>query len=165
MPLTIIGKPSPNHSARGADIRAIVIHADAATNAAGTISWIQSPMSGVSYHYLVDRDGTVYQFVEDERKGWHAGRSAWEDVTDVNPVSLGVSFSNDQQGEAFTEEALAAGAELCAQLCKTYHIPIDATHLTTHAAVARPPGRKTDPGKLWKHDEFIARVRQASHCA
>jgi N-acetylmuramoyl-L-alanine amidase len=164
MPLAITGKPTKNHSARGAEIRLIVLHADAAKNATGTITWIQNPASGVSYHFLVDRDGTIYRLVQDERKAWHAGKSAWEDVTDVNPVSLGVSFSNEQLGEAFTGKALDAGAQLCAELCKIHAIPVDATHITTHAIDARPQGRKTDPGKLWKHGEFIARVQQALAC-
>jgi N-acetylmuramoyl-L-alanine amidase len=158
MPLTIIGKPTKNHSARGADIRCIVLHADAAANEAGTISWIQSPASGVSYHYLVGRDGTIYQFVQDDRKAWHAGKSAWDDVTDVNPVSLGVSFSNDQINEPFTDAALAAGAELCAKLCKAHNIPVDELHLTTHAVVCRPPGRKTDPGPKFPLDPFRLQV-------
>lgn len=159
--MTIVEKPTKNHNGRplGERICCIVLHADAATNEAGTISWIQNPTSGVSYHYLIGRDGTVYRFVPDQRRAWHAGKSAWEGVTDVNDFSIGVSFSNDQKDEAFTRAALDAGADLCAQLCRRHDLsPTDAV-LTTHAIVARPPGRKTDPGPRFPLTQFRKDVR------
>ena len=110
MSVAIIKRNSPNQSPRpeGFSIDVIVLHADAGTSDIGTISWIQRAESKVSYHYLVGRTGTVYQFVPDDRKAWHAGVSSFEGRKFCNNYSLGVSFANDQKGEAFTALQLAA---------------------------------------------------------
>lgn len=120
----------------------IVIHGDAGKTDAGTISWIQNPISEVSYHYLIGRDGKVYQFVEDPRKAWHAGESEWDGVIGVNPISIGVCFANDGTGtEPYTKDQYPAGAKLVATLCRKHRIPCDL--IRGHFEVS--PGRKTDP--------------------
>ena len=156
MTIAIIKRDSPNQSPRpeGFSVDVIVLHADAGKSDAGTISWIQSPESKVSYHYLCGRDGKVYQFVPDERKAWHAGVSSFEGRAFCNNYSLGVSFANDQKGEAFTPAQIDAGVELVADLCRIYEIPLK--RITTHAVVS--PGRKHDPGPLFPLHEFLARV-------
>jgi len=154
--VAIIKRNSPNQSPRpeGFSIDVIVLHADAGTSDIGTISWIQRAESKVSYHYLVGRTGTVYQFVPDSEKAWHAGVSSFEGRKFCNNYSLGVSFANDQKGEAFTELQLSAGVELVAELCRTYEIPLN--RITTHAVVS--PGRKHDPGPLFPLENFLTRV-------
>lgn len=157
--MTIVPRPSPNHGPRPSALppTAIIVHADAGRTDAGTITWVQSGGSGVSYHYLVGRDGTIYQFVQDARRAWHAGASVLAGVTDCNDYSLGVCFANDQKGEPFTPRQLAAGVLLVAAKCIQYGIPL--ARLVTHAMVATPPGRKADPGKLFPWAAFMARVR------
>lgn len=156
MSLTIVQRPTPHQSARpvGTVIDLIVLHADAGMSDAGTVSWIGNPTSKVSYHYLVGRDGTVYQFVPDERKAWHAGVSTFKGRNLCNDFSLGVSFANDQKGEAFPDEQIDAGVELVAALCRRHDIPVE--RITTHAAIS--PGRKFDPGPRFPLAAFIARV-------
>lgn len=159
--MNIIQKPSPNHSARpaGAKIRCIILHADAGKTDQGTIDWLQNPESGVSYHLLVGRDGTVYQFVADARRAWHAGASSYEGKPDCNNYSIGVSFANDQQGEPFTDAQIDAGVTLCTVLCRKHGL--SAEDITTHAAVAVPEGRKRDPGSRFPLGGFLARVAAA----
>jgi N-acetyl-anhydromuramyl-L-alanine amidase AmpD len=113
-----------------------------------------NPESKVSYHYLVGRSGTVYQFVADNRRAWHAGVSTYRGQSDCNNFTLGVSFANNQKGEPFPPDQITAGAELVALLCLRHGIPVD--RITTHAAVS--PGRKTDPGKLFNLPHFIDSV-------
>jgi N-acetylmuramoyl-L-alanine amidase len=157
----LVDRPTKNHNARpvGKKVHCLVLHADASRNAKGTVSWIQNPAAGVSYHYLIDRDGTVYRMVPDERRAWHAGRSEWLGTPNVNDISIGVSWSNDQKGEPFTPEALASGADLCAQLCRRHHLTPCADSLVTHEQIARPVGRKRDQGPLFPLDQFRADVR------
>ena len=152
-------RASPNWNARPAPehpIDCVVLHADASHTATGTIDWITRKESKVSYHYLIDRDGTVYQCVADLHRAWHAGRSELTGRSDVNDFSIGVSFSNDQQGEPFHQRQLDAGVELVADLCAKYLIPLP--RVVTHAAVATPPGRKHDPGPRFPLDDFLSRV-------
>lgn len=154
-------KHSPNFNARpaGTRIRLIVLHADAGASEAGTISWLLSKQSKASYHYLVGRDGSVTQLVREEDRAWHAGVSEWAGVKGCNDYSLGLSFANRMDGkEAYPESQVAAGVELVALLMTTHGITLDA--ITTHEQIARPMGRKQDPGALFPLASFITRVRQ-----
>jgi N-acetylmuramoyl-L-alanine amidase len=154
--MTIIQKPTPHHSVRpvGAPINCIIVHADASKSEASTIAWLADPASKVSYHYLIGRDGRVYQFVPDERKAWHAGVSVFNGQPDCNRYSIGVSFANDQVGERFPVVQVDAGVALCAMLCGRHGIELD--RITTHAIVA--PDRKKDPGPLFPWPQFLARI-------
>lgn len=157
-----LSRPSPNFNARppGVAVDCVVLHADASHSASGTLSWIctrqPNPKDRVSYHYLVDRDGTVYQCVDDWKRAWHAGVSVYQGRADVNDFSLGVSFANAQQGEPFPKRQLEAGIQLVADRCLVHRItPL---RITTHAAVAIPVGRKKDPGAQFPTADFITRV-------
>jgi len=133
--------PSPNHNTRGAQtVKVIVLHADASPNEKGCLSWLQSSESKVSYHALVGRDGKVYTVVPYDRRAWHAGKSEWNGHKDVNGVSVGLCFSNKNDGkEPLTEAQQKAMKALIADVRRKYgHIPV-----TTHAKVS--PGRKNDP--------------------
>jgi N-acetylmuramoyl-L-alanine amidase len=149
---------TPNKSDRppGASITAVVLHADAGRTDKGTVAWIGKAESKVSYHYLVGRDGTVYQFVDDYKKAWHAGLSTFDGIPFCNDYSIGVSFANDQRTEAFTPAQLAAGVKLVGDLCRKYAIPLH--RITTHAIVS--PGRKHDPGPRFPIKDFLLGVAE-----
>jgi len=124
----------------------VIIHGDAGSSDAGTVSWIQNPESRVSYHYLVGRDGEIYQFVDEDSKAWHAGTSEWNGVADLNRLSVGVAFANNGQ-EHFKAIQYEVGAELVADICRRHKIPCD--KIRGHYEVS--PGRKTDP---WDHFDW-----------
>lgn len=133
--------PSPNHNTRGAQtVKVIVLHADASPNEKGCLSWLQSNESKVSYHALVGRDGKVYTVVPYDRRAWHAGKAEWNGHKDVNGISVGLCFSNKNDGkEPLTEAQQKAMKVLIADVRRKYgQIPV-----TTHAKVS--PGRKNDP--------------------
>lgn len=171
--MTIIQKPTPHSSARpvGAGISLLVLHADASKNEQATFDWLANPVSQVSYHYLVGREGTVYQFVPDERKAWHAGKSIFEGAHDCNRFSIGLSFSNDQKGEPFPDVQIDAGVALAVVLCCKHPIPIE--RITTHAVIRKAarewaaeqgepmPEVREDPGPLFPLAEFLSRVGAA----
>ena len=139
--MTDLTHPSPNHNARTSPIRLIVLHADASPSEKGTLGWFMDPASKVSYHVLIGRQGTVYRIVDESRRAWHAGKSAWPGIADVNSASLGLSFANRHDGrEALTPVQIAVAQDIIADWRARYPT-IEA--VTTHAAVA--PGRKTDP--------------------
>lgn len=158
--MRLFNRPSPNHNARppGAVIDCLVLHADAARTVAQSLGWMLQREAKVSYHYLIGRLGDVYQVVPDQRRAWHAGVSAFAGVADVNDFSIGVSFGNLNDGvEPYRDDQLAAGVELCAELLRR-HPAITPARITTHAAIALPPGRKTDPGPRFPLADFVARV-------
>jgi N-acetyl-anhydromuramyl-L-alanine amidase AmpD len=143
---TVTTRLSPHHGPRiGArPIRLIVLHADASASEAGTLSWFQAPASKVSYHVLIGRDGTRYRVVPDNRVAWHAGVSkhpSCQNPKSVNSESLGLSFSNRQDGHEPITAAQIAAAQAQIAEWKAAHPTIVA--VATHAQVA--PGRKVDP--------------------
>lgn len=137
-------RPSPNASARGGPVTAIVLHADASSRVESTLDWVRRPESRVSYHVLIGRNGLVYCTVHPDRKAWHAGASSYQGEANCNGYTVGVCLSNRNDGtEPYPVSQLGAAADVCAALCRHYGIAVD--HITTHAAVALPAGRKTDP--------------------
>ena len=138
----MIDRPSPNHNARSHPIRCIVLHNDASPREASTLSWCASPKSQVSYHVLIGRDGTCYRLVDDKRRAWAVGKSAWRGATDVNGISLSLAFSNRNDGvERLTAEQIEVAQAVIADWKATWAIE----DVTTHKIVARPVGRKHDP--------------------
>lgn len=138
----MIDRPSPNHNARSHPIRAVVLHCDASPRESATLSWTSTPKSKVSYHVLVGRDGTCYRLVDDKRRAWAVGKSAWRGVKDVNGVSLNLAFSNRNDGnELLTPPQVVSAKRVIAEWKAKWLIE----DVTTHAIVARPIGRKNDP--------------------
>ena len=99
----------------------------------------------VSPHYLITRDGTIYQLVADQNIAWHAGVAKMPDGrTDVNSFSIGIEMINTQTGK-FTDQQYSAVNRLIGDLKNKYPIK----NILGHNDIA--PGRKTDPwGIEWK---------------
>lgn len=138
---------SPNHNTRpkGTVVDCIVLHSDASASAKASLDWIKSRDSKVSYHTLIDRDGTAYKLVEPARRAWHAGASEFQGRKDCNTYSLGLSFANRNDGiEPYTAAQYESAALVILGWMAMYPA-ITLDRLTTHAAVAIPAGRKTDP--------------------
>ena len=151
-------RPSPNRGNRpeGVRITAIVLHADASDRVDTSLDWCRRPESKVSYHFLIGRTGNIFLLVHPEQRAWHCGVSELDGVKDVNDFAIGVCLSNKNTGETYPKAQVFEAAQLCAQLSNHYGIPLD--RIVTHAEVARPVGRKTDPLGL-DMDAFRATVR------
>lgn len=173
--MRVVAVASPNFNARpkGVKIDAIVLHADAAADAQASVSWIKSKESKVSYHCLVDRDGTVYRFVETTQRAWHAGKSSYGGIDDVNDFSLGLSFANRCDGkEPYTDAQYESGA-IVIMGWMSLHPSLSLGRITTHEIVraawlAKHPGTgepKHDPGPLFDVDRLIALCQQARTAA
>lgn len=142
--ITFVPVHTPNYNSRnGRPIRLIVLHCDASPDSKATREWIQNPASKVSYHVEIERDGTVVRYVPDELSAWAVGVAAWNGARDVNSISLSASFANRNDGhEPITEIQFTRMHELIAYW-RALHPTIEA--IDTHAALALPAGRKTDP--------------------
>jgi N-acetylmuramoyl-L-alanine amidase len=133
--------PSDNHEARRAVI--VVIHATQQSSAKDSLDTLRSrnPGGRVSAHYLVGRDGRIYQLVSERRRAWHAGGGRWGTITDLNSASIGIELDNDGASD-FPEPQVAALLVLLADICDRQEIP--RTQVIGHADLA--PWRKSDPG-------------------
>ena len=152
-------RPSPNYNNRPDHMQptAIVLHADASNRVDQSLDWCRRPESKVSYHVLIGRTGNVFSLVHPEHRAWHAGKSEMDGVSDVNDFSIGVCLSNRNDGETFPASQVFEAVRTCALLCRFYNI--SPSRITTHALVARPLGRKTDP-LGFELDAFITQVKQ-----
>ena len=134
--------PSPNHDGRRPDF--VVIHHTGDDTAAQALATLTSPAREVSAHYLVARDGTLYQLVDERYRAWHAGVSRWASDEDINSESIGIELDNDGE-EPFPDVQIDALLALLADIEARYHIP--RANFVGHADVA--PGRKVDPSKYF----------------
>ncbi|WP_224360811.1 peptidoglycan recognition protein family protein [Hyalangium versicolor] len=142
----VVSAPSPNFNERnGMDIDTIVIHHTASNNGAGDLAHMRDPKAEVSAHYMVDRDGKIYQLVNDSKRAWHAGKAELHGVpTDVNGRSIGIEIVNDGSGKtAFTEAQYKSLTQLVGFLKQEYKVPMN--NIVGHKDVAVPKGRKSDP--------------------
>ncbi len=144
----IASRPSPNKSPRRSrEIDLVVLHATVG-NFEPSVHWLRDPASKVSAHYVVGRDGQTVQLVPEAQTAWHAGRSIWRGIADVNDRSIGIEIENTNDGhDVYPEEQLEAVIWLCVRICRLYAVqPVD---VVGHLDVA--PGRKTDPaGFPWR---------------
>lgn len=146
--------PSPNFDTRHAPIDTIVLHHTACHTADSAMATLEShnPHGRVSAHYLVARDGTIYQLVEESRRAWHAGAGSWKGRGDLNSRSIGIELDNDGT-EPFAGPLIESLLLLLDDLVRRLRIPRD--NIVGHADIA--PGRKVDPsvqfpwGRLGAH--------------
>ncbi|MDE2621411.1 MAG: N-acetylmuramoyl-L-alanine amidase, partial [Sphingomonadales bacterium] len=85
---------SPNRNERKLPVTMVVLHYTGMRSAAEALERLCDPAAEVSAHYLIDEDGTVTQLVDESERAWHAGRSYWRGITDVNSASVGIELVN-----------------------------------------------------------------------
>jgi N-acetyl-anhydromuramyl-L-alanine amidase AmpD len=133
--------PSPNFEPRRPNL--VVIHATEQHSVRESLDTLRTANSGgpVSAHYLIGRDGEIYQLVADGERAWHAGPGHWGTITDVNNASIGIELDNDGESP-FAQAEIDALIRLLDDLCSRLDIP--RTQVIGHADFA--PTRKRDPG-------------------
>ncbi|MEO7365719.1 MAG: N-acetylmuramoyl-L-alanine amidase [Sphingomicrobium sp.] len=157
--MDLIERPSPNFDERASPVSMIVLHYTGMPDAAGALDRLTSPEAKVSAHYLVDEDGSVFQLVEESKRAWHAGKSRWRGISDVNSASVGIEIVNPGHEfgyRPFPDEQIAALIPLVSAI-KERHA-IGRGNIVGHSDVA--PARKEDPGELFPW-EALARRRLA----
>lgn len=119
----------------------IVLHYTAMESAEAACARLCDPDCEVSAHYLIGRDGTVSQLVEEDMRAWHAGAGQWREITDVNSRSIGIELDN-RGAEPFSAPLMDALEPLLHDIMARWDIP--AERVIGHSDMA--PGRKIDPG-------------------
>jgi N-acetylmuramoyl-L-alanine amidase len=130
---------TPNKQSNRIKPEAIVLHHSDGSYLGG-VEWISNPVSKVSYHVLIARDGRRTVFANDTDRAWHAGSSSWLGRKDLNSWSLGVSWEGSTYDKPLGEDAMASAIEYLVPRMKKWGIPMDL--VVTHQQVS--PNRKTD---------------------
>jgi N-acetylmuramoyl-L-alanine amidase len=157
--MTPIEAPSPNCDERALPITMIVLHYTGMVDGESAIARLRDPEAKVSSHYVVAEDGTILRLVPDEKRAWHAGRSHWRGIEDVNSASIGIEIVNPGHEfgyRPFPDEQVDAVIRLVHGLKDRYEITRG--NIVGHSDIA--PARKRDPGELFPWGK-LARLRLA----
>lgn len=130
---------SPNSSSRnGAEIDMIVLHCSTAATVEGTIHWFLDHNSRVSAHYVVDKNGDIFQMVRDDCSAWHAKTA--------NSRSIGIEHVATA-ADQLTDTQSKASAELVRWLATEYGIP--AANVVGHKFAPGNEGTTDCPNHLF----------------
>lgn len=145
-----IHRPSPNFESRaqGIALDMIVLHYTDMRNAEEALERLCDAQAKVSAHFLISKEGELYQLVDPDHRAWHAGVSSWEGQGDINSRSIGVELDNLGHTfgpEPFSTVQMTTLLALLEELIQTYGI--QPHRIVGHSDVA--PGRKKDPGELF----------------
>ena len=95
--MKIISDFSPNYSKKtrlSSTINFVIIHYTGMQSEIESIKRLKNPKSKVSCHYLINRSGKIIQMVKDANIAWHAGKSKWKKLINLNKNSLGIELVN-----------------------------------------------------------------------
>ncbi len=141
-------RPSPNFNARALAVQMVVLHYTGMATAEAAMARLTDPDAAVSAHWLVTEDGDVVRMVDERQRAWHAGRSFWRGVTDVNSASIGIEIVNPGHEfgyRRFPDVQMAAVERLVADAVRRFDIA--PANVVGHSDIA--PARKQDPGELF----------------
>ena len=157
--MSVTWHPVPNFWAgRGGErVRAVCLHVSEGSRA-GVLSWFGNPKSDASAHYLVNKDGSVWQFVREEDTAWANGevrspdrRIRWLDDClrrNQNPNRLTIAVETERRWqEPLTEPQYRALVELLRGILTRHALPADREHIVPHSAIDGV-NRANCPGNL-----------------
>ena len=128
------------------DIKFIIIHYTGMQSEIESIKRLKHINSKVSCHYFINRKGVVTQMVKDNKVAWHAGKSKWKTLKNLNKNSIGVELVNKGHEfgyQKFSKIQIINLIKLCKRLKKQYSIKRE--NILGHSDIA--PLRKSDPGE------------------
>ena len=126
--------------------------------------------NGVIAHYVIDSDenGIIYQYLQDNYAGKHAGISYHDGLDNLNQYSIGIEnvnygFSQSDKGAGlllidnmfyynFTEHQMNSLSNLTEELIDLYSIK--PFNIVAHSDIAISFGRKEDPGPLFPWEKL-----------
>ena len=140
---------SPNFDDRPLDenIDSLIIHYTDMHTAGSALNRLCDRAFSVSSHYLIAKDGTIFNLVDESKRAWHAGKSYWTGKSSLNDNSIGIELDNNGN-ELFNLIQMKSLIWLCKEIIKVWDI--NPFNIIGHQDIA--PTRKKDPGKYfdWK---------------
>ena len=134
-------KATPNVSTSTIRPEGVVLHHSYGSYVGG-VEWILNDASDVSYHVLIDKDGSRTVFARDTQRAWHAGTSSFNGKRGCNGFMLGLAFSGDTTNRELTKAEIDSAVEFLLPRFKRWGWPKNLSTITTHREVS--PDRKVD---------------------
>lgn len=141
---------SPNFSVRMLPIRAIVVHiTDCPYQIAHNT--VMNSHDQASYHFMLDDQEKVVQYVDPNLAAWHAGSIKNPTIlleVGVNPnqYTVGIAASGYAK-DGYSISKLLALVGLCVDCCKSFNIKPDESTIIFHREIRSD---KTCPGPIDK---------------
>lgn len=146
-----VAVPSPNfwieRRPKKNPVLYVVIH-DTESSCASALAWLINPIANASAHFLVCRDGRVYQLVNVKDAAWHAGNVY------INLHSIGIEHEG-YAGQGFTEAQYQATAALLRYVDDHDHLNLRWSRNTVFGHENVPAATHTDPGIGWDWAHFM----------
>ena len=128
------------------NIRFLIIHYTGMQSARVSMNRLKNPKSNVSCHYFLKRNGDIFRIVDDNKVAWHAGKSKWNNINNLNRYSIGIEIQNKGHlinYQNFPKKQIFSLIKLIKKLMKKYKIKKE--NVLGHSDIA--PLRKLDPGE------------------
>ena len=135
-------------------VKYIVIHYTGMKNLQLAYHKLTNNSSNVSAHYLISRDGNIFNLLCPKYKAWHAGKSKWKNHTNINDYSIGIELENKGHDFGYlnyTNNQYTSLKKLVFFLKKNFYI-FD-KNIIFHSDIA--PNRKKDPGEKFLFSKII----------
>jgi N-acetyl-anhydromuramyl-L-alanine amidase AmpD len=123
------------------------------------VHWFSDARAKASAHYVVGREGKLWQCVAEGDAAWHAGNAAY------NLRSIGIEVEGfAAHRDTWTPEVLAALTTLCADIAERHGLPPDRRHFIGHREVPDGhggwggAGHHEDPGPWLPWDDLLESI-------
>ena len=132
-------------------VKFLIIHYTGMKKESDAINKLCNPLSKVSSHYYIKRNGDLLNLVPDLYEAWHAGKSHWKNFKSLNKNSIGIEITNpghEHGYKKFSQKQIASLKKILRYLSKKYKIKKE--NILGHSDIS--PDRKKDPGEKfpWK---------------
>ena len=144
---------SPSFDIRKKDssLNYIIIHYSAIKSYKEALSHLSERKNKVSSHFFINKSGEIFYLVDVINRAWHAGRSYWKGIIDINSESIGIEMDNSGHHydfENYTPKQINSLIQLLKYISIKFNI--SKQNILGHSDIS--PYRKIDPGERfpWK---------------
>ena len=135
-----------NKRVKNAYPKFIILHYTAMFSSLEALLHLSDPKNKVSSHFLIGKNGKVFNLVNVKFRAWHAGASYWKKIRDINSNSIGIEIDNSghfHKFENYNKEQILSLIELLKNLMVRFKI--HPMNIIGHSDIS--PYRKIDPGE------------------
>jgi len=133
-------RQTPNCKKGGNSLLGVVLHHSAGSYG-GSVNWCLNKTAKVSYHCIIDTDGSRTVLAKDNDRCWHAGKSEWNGTKWCNNFTIGLAWSGNTYVRELNYHEIYSAIEYLEPRMRLYGWTL--SNITTHRHVS--PGRKNDP--------------------
>ena len=127
-------------------VKFIVIHYTGMKTLKLAYQKLSNNNSKVSTHYLISRNGNIFNLLCPKFKAWHSGKSKWKNYVNINNYSIGIELENKGHEFGYTNFSNKQYSSLKKLIFfLKYNFQILDENIIFHSDIA--PNRKKDPGE------------------